>query len=106
MKKSIITKTLFSTFFYFTPVLLFAQDLEGQTDKIVSLIIDVVNIVTGGIAIIMVAFIGIKYMTTKDDERGEGAASKLKSGLLKVVLGAGIVFSATTLANYIIDGLK
>lgn len=73
--------------------------IEGGADTVASNIISVMQWFGYAIAIGIMVFVGIKYITSSADDR-----ASLKGVAWKYVLGAVLVTSAVTIANWIFNG--
>lgn len=69
-------------------------ELGAMIGKIASTILGVLQILAGAIAVGMLIYIGIKYMT-----KGAGAKAEVKDTLLPFLIGAVLVAGASTLAQ-------
>ena len=63
--------------------------------------ITVIRIIGAGVALIMIAFVAMKYMIAAPGERAD-----LKKSSIQFVIGAVIVFAATNILTLIIDFVK
>ena len=74
------------------------EDLNEKTRKIVGSIISVVRIVAVGVAIIMLAFVAMKYMTAAPGDRAD-----IKKHAVVYVVGAVVLFGSAGIIGIIQD---
>lgn len=67
-------------------------DSENIINKVIGTVLSAVRIVAIGISIIMITYLGIKYMAAAPSEK-----ASIKNQLVAFVIGAGIVFGATAI---------
>lgn len=79
-----------------------ADTLKTDVAKIAETVLNIISIIAGSAAGVMVAIHGITYMTKPASERGEDDARKLKANIIKIAIGAGLVIGASTLGKVFI----
>ena len=72
--------------------------ISGKAEKIMGSIVDVVRVVGTGVAIIMIIFVAIKYMTAAPGERAD-----IKKHAIPFVVGAIVLFASTNILSIIKD---
>lgn len=72
------------------------SELDSKAQKIVGAIISVVRIVAVGVAIIMLAFVAMKYMTSAPGDRAD-----IKKHAVVYVVGAIVLFGGSGLLSII-----
>lgn len=70
---------------------------EGIMKKVIGPVLSVVRIVAVGISVIMITFLGIKYMSAAPSEK-----ATIKTQLITFTIGAIVVVGATTILDIIL----
>ena len=110
MRKSIFLLVLCMMIFTASSVVLASEDnkqlvntdwvqqnedaFKGALENPLASILGIITVIAGAIAVGMLIFIGIKYMT-----KGAGAKAEVKDTLLPYLIGAVVIGSASFLAN-------
>ena len=74
------------------------QTISSKLNNPISAILTVVSVIAGAVAVGMLIYIGIKYMT-----KGAGGKAEVKDTLLPYLIGAILVGGAATLAQVAIN---
>ena len=73
-------------------------NLTSTTKKVMATVIAVIRTVGTGIAIIMITYVAIKYMTAAPQEKAD-----FKKSAVALVVGAIVLFAGTNILNVIAD---
>ena len=71
---------------------------ENIIQKVIGAVLSAVRIIATGIALIMITYLGIKYMSAAPSER-----ANIKNQLITFTIGAIVVFGTTSLLDIIKD---
>ena len=72
----------------------------GDIGGIVGMVLGIISFIAYAVAIIMVMYVGVKYLTA-----GAGTKAEVKSTLVPMLIGAVLVALAPTLVNWIFGAL-
>lgn len=75
-----------------------SQEGENAIKKIIGIVLDVVKIVALGIAIIMLTYLAIKYMSAAPNER-----ANIKTNMITFAIGAVLVFGAAEILTKVMN---
>ena len=74
------------------------KELDATTKNAMGMILNVIRTVGTGIALIMLSYVGIKYMLSSPDERAEH-----KNMVIGFIVGAFFLFAASNIVALIVD---
>lgn len=79
----------------------YLSDSEDIIEKIIGTVLSAVRIVATGISLIMLTYLGIKYMSAAPTEK-----ASIKNQLVAFVVGAGVVFGATAILEFAVTAAQ
>ena len=83
----------------------YGNDLKNSTTNVVGTIVNVIRIVGTGIAIIMITYVAIKYMSAAPSEKAD-----FKKSATAYIVGAVVLFASTNIlaviANFATENIK
>ena len=77
-----------------TDTSLTTENVDGKIKKIIGVILSFIRIIAIGIAIIVITYLGIKYMSAAPNEK-----ANIKNQLITFTIGAVLVLSATAILD-------